>query len=71
VCAVSDDRPEGIDDDPTRPIARPTAMMSARVDPAIRKRARLWSIQTGQSLQEIVEKAVTAYLDAEGAPPAG
>jgi predicted transcriptional regulator len=41
------------------------AMLSTRVDPGLRKRLKRYSVESGKSMQEIVEAAITRYLDAE------
>ena len=43
------------------------AMLSARVRPDLRKRLKRHSVESGKSMQEIVETALTRYLDAEEA----
>lgn len=47
---------------------RPSIMLSARIDPALRKRAKRWSVESGETMQRILEAALTAHLDARGAP---
>jgi predicted transcriptional regulator len=42
-------------------------MLSARVRPDLRKRLKRFSVESGKSMQEIVETALTRYLDAEEA----
>jgi predicted DNA-binding protein len=44
------------------------AMLSTRVHPELRKRLKRYSVDSGKSMQEIVEAAITRYLDDEGAP---
>ena len=44
------------------------AMLSTRVHPQLRRRLKRYSAESGKSMQEIVETAITRYLDAEGAP---
>ncbi|MCW2676196.1 MAG: hypothetical protein JWR70_1236 [Modestobacter sp.] len=41
------------------------AMLSTRVQPELRKRLKRYSVESGKSMQEIVETAITRYLDAE------
>jgi uridylate kinase len=41
------------------------AMLSTRVNPVLRKRLKRYSVESGKSMQEIVETAITRYLDAE------
>jgi predicted DNA-binding protein len=41
------------------------AMLSTRVNPGLRKRLKRYSVESGKSMQEIVETAITRYLDAE------
>jgi predicted DNA-binding protein len=41
------------------------AMLSTRVHPELRKRLKRYSVDSGKSMQEIVETAITRYLDAE------
>jgi predicted DNA-binding protein len=41
------------------------AMLSTRVNPRLRKRLKRHSVESGRSMQEIVETAITRYLDAE------
>jgi predicted transcriptional regulator len=41
------------------------AMLSTRVNPDLRKRLKRYSVESGKSMQEIVETAITRYLDAE------
>src|SRR3954471_4572838 len=41
------------------------AMLSTRVSPGLRKRLKRYSVESGKSMQEIVETAITRYLDAE------
>jgi predicted DNA-binding protein len=41
------------------------AMLSTRVHPELRKRLKRYSVESGKSMQEIVETAITRYLDAE------
>jgi predicted DNA-binding protein len=41
------------------------AMLSTRVHPELRKRLKRYSVESGKSMQEIVETAITGYLDAE------
>ena len=41
------------------------AMLSTRVHPDLRKRLKRYSVESGKSMQEIVETAITRYLDAE------
>ena len=41
------------------------AMLSTRVQPELRKRLKHYSVESGKSMQEIVETAITRYLDAE------
>ena len=40
-------------------------MLSARVSPDLRRRLKHYSVDSGKSMQEIVETAITRYLDAE------
>lgn len=47
---------------------QPSIMLSARVNPALRERLKGWAVESGESTQRIVEAALTAYLDARGAP---
>jgi hypothetical protein len=44
------------------------AMLSTRVHPQLRRRLKRYSVESGKSMQEIVETAIRRYLDAEGAP---
>ena len=53
-------------DEPTAPL--PFVVLSTRISPELRRRAKRWSAETGHSVQSIVEAALTAYLDAVGAP---
>jgi predicted DNA-binding protein len=41
------------------------AMLSTRVHPELRKRLKRYSVESGKSMQEIVETAITRYLEAE------
>jgi predicted transcriptional regulator len=41
------------------------AMLSVRVHPDLRKRLKRYSVDSGKSMQEIVETAITRYIDAE------
>ena len=41
------------------------AMLSVRVHPDLRKRLKRYSVESGKSMQEIVETAITRYIDAE------
>ena len=41
------------------------AMLSTRVHPQLRRRLKRYSVESGKSMQEIVEAALTRYLDAE------
>jgi predicted DNA-binding protein len=41
------------------------AMLSVRVRPELRKRLKRHSVESGQSMAEIVESAIIRYLDAE------
>ncbi|MCW2678277.1 MAG: hypothetical protein JWR70_3317 [Modestobacter sp.] len=41
------------------------AMLSTRVHPGLRKRLKRYSVESDKSMQEIVETAITRYLDAE------
>ena len=41
------------------------AMLSVRVHPDLRKRLKRHSVESGTSMQEIVETAITRYIDAE------
>ena len=41
------------------------AMLSVRVRPELRKRLKRHSVESGQSMAEIVEAAIIRYLDAE------
>jgi predicted DNA-binding protein len=41
------------------------AMLSVRVRPELRKRLKRHSVESGKSMAEIVEAAITRYLDAE------
>lgn len=41
------------------------AMLSVRVRPELRKRLKRHSVESGQSMAEVVEAAITRYLDAE------
>jgi predicted transcriptional regulator len=38
------------------------AMLSVRVDPELRKRLKRHSVESGKSMQQIVEKAIARYL---------
>ena len=40
-------------------------MLSTRVQPELRRRLKRFSAESGKSMQEIVEAAITRYLDAE------
>ncbi len=40
------------------------AMLSVRVHPELRKRLKRHSVESGKSMQEIVETAITRYIDA-------
>lgn len=40
------------------------AMLSVRVHPDLRKRLKRFSVESGQSMQEIVETAINRYIDA-------
>jgi hypothetical protein len=42
-------------------------MLSARVRPDLRKRLKRHSVESGKSMQEIIETALTRYLDGEEA----
>lgn len=44
------------------------AMLSTRVHPELRRRLKRYSVDSGKSMQEIVETAITRYLDAEQRP---
>jgi predicted DNA-binding protein len=44
------------------------AMLSTRVHPELRRRLKRYSVDSGKSMQEIVETAITRYLDAEERP---
>ena len=41
------------------------AMLSTRVHPDLRRRLKRFSVESGKSMQEIVEAAITEYLDAQ------
>jgi predicted DNA-binding protein len=41
------------------------AMLSVRVHPELRKRLKRHSVESGASMAEIVETAITRYLDEE------
>jgi hypothetical protein len=41
------------------------AMLSTRVHPQLRRRLKRYSVESGKSMQEIVEAALTRYLDTE------
>jgi predicted transcriptional regulator len=41
------------------------AMLSVRVRPELRKRLKRFSVESGNSMAEIVETAITRYLDEE------
>jgi predicted DNA-binding protein len=41
------------------------AMLSVRVHPDLRKRLKRHSVESGSSMAEIVEAAITRYLDEE------
>jgi hypothetical protein len=41
------------------------AMLSTRVHPQLRRRLKRYSVDSGKSMQEIVEAAISRYLDAE------
>jgi predicted transcriptional regulator len=41
------------------------AMLSTRVHPQLRRRLKRYSVESDKSMQEIVETALTRYLDAE------
>ena len=41
------------------------AMLSVRVHPELRKRLKRYSVESGASMAEIVETAITRYLDEE------
>ena len=43
------------------------AMLSIRVHPELRKRLKRHSVESGRSMAEIVEAAITRYLDEEEA----
>lgn len=43
------------------------AMLSVRVRPELRKRLKRHSVESGKSMAEIVEAAITRYLDEEEA----
>jgi predicted DNA-binding protein len=43
------------------------AMLSVRVRPELRKRLKRHSVESGSSMAEIVEAAITRYLDEEEA----
>lgn len=43
------------------------AMLSVRVRPELRKRLKRYSVESGKSMADIVEAAITRYLDAEEA----
>jgi len=43
------------------------AMLSVRVRPELRKRLKRHSVESGKSMADIVEAAITRYLDAEEA----
>ena len=47
------------------------AMLSTRVHPDLRKRLKRFAVESGSSMQEIVETAITRYLDAEERARAG
>ena len=54
------------DDESTAPL--PFVVLSTRISPELRRRAKRWAAETGDSVQSIVEAALTTYLDAQGAP---
>ncbi len=39
------------------------AMLSVRVHPELRKRLKRHSVESGKSMQQIVEEAIARYLD--------
>ncbi len=41
------------------------AMLSVRVHPELRKRLKRHSVESGKSMQQIVEEAIARYLDDE------
>jgi predicted transcriptional regulator len=41
------------------------AMLSVRVHPDLRKRLKRHSVESGKSMQQIVEEAIARYLTAE------
>ena len=41
------------------------AMLSVRVDPELRKRLKRHSVESGKSMQQIVEEAIARYLTDE------
>jgi hypothetical protein len=41
------------------------AMLSTRVHPELRRRLKRYSVESGKSMQEIVEAAITRYLEVE------
>lgn len=41
------------------------AMLSVRVRPELRKRLKRYSVESGKSMADIVEAAITRYLDDE------
>jgi predicted DNA-binding protein len=43
------------------------AMLSVRVRPELRKRLKRYSVESGNSMAEIVEAAISRYLDEEEA----
>jgi predicted transcriptional regulator len=53
-------------DHPTAPL--PYAVLSTRINPELRRRTKRWAVESGESMQRIVEAALAFYLDAQGAP---
>jgi predicted HicB family RNase H-like nuclease len=51
-------------DEPTQPFA----VLSTRISPQLHRRTKRWAVEKGESIQRIVETALTTYLDAQGAP---
>jgi predicted HicB family RNase H-like nuclease len=51
-------------DEPTQPFA----VLSTRISPQVHRRTKRWAVERGESIQRIVEAALIAYLDAQGAP---
>jgi predicted HicB family RNase H-like nuclease len=57
-------RPVSPSEEPTQPFA----VLSTRISPQLHRRTKRWAVETGESMQRIVEAALTAYLDAQRAP---